>query len=77
VKEVVNPRRGIQTLNVCREQSYSEGHNESSKVLMISNCDGGGKGIVVRECDRCKIKILLFFRSRERGENKSDCDHWR
>lgn len=31
-----------------------------------------------RKCDRCNIKILLFFfRSKERGEIKSDCDHWR
>lgn len=36
-----------------------------------------GREQYIRECDRCKIRILLLFPLWRTSEYKSDCDHWR
>jgi hypothetical protein len=41
--------------------SYSQGTLRTQASAQRSAVQMKGRGILVRECDRCKIKILLLF----------------
>lgn len=57
------------------ERRYSDALDGCKKELSDQLSQGKGRGQLFVKCDRARSGFF-FFRSKERGEIKSDCNHW-
>jgi ribosomal protein L24E len=60
-----------------RDEAIPMHSMDARKCSVISDqlSQGKGRGQLFVKCDRARSGFF-FFRSKERGEIKSDCNHW-